>query len=291
VAPAAAVSGAAAYQQYQQPGYQQPGQGYQQPGQGYQQPGAAQGYGAQAPRTAGYGQSGYPQKPAQGSYQQGGYPQGSYPQGSYPQGSYPQGSYPQGAYPQQQASQWAQPQAAWGTAAAASYWTQAEPEYRKGRSLFAVLAGLLLLVAGLGKLIAGAGAVVVGTQGAKLVQDVQGVTPEMITFLQDNQNAFTASGGALIVIGLLEFIAAVGIFGHRGWGRYLGLLLALVGIAGGVIGIITANGGPIVSNGQTFDFQQNLGPSIVLLVFYAIIFLGLLVGRGQFRLKQVDPTA
>ena len=91
----------------------------------------------------------------------------------------------------------------------------------------------------------------------------------------------------MLVVGLLLLITSVGVFGHRSWGRYLGLLLALLGILVGVLGILTANSQPIIVDGRSFDFKENASPSIGFLVYYAIIFLGLLLGGGHFRLKQV----
>ena len=44
-------------------------------------------------------------------------------------------------------------------------------------------------------------------------------------------------------------------------------------------------------DGRTIDLSENVTPSIVFLVFYAIIFLGLLLGRAQFRVKATEAAS
>ncbi len=135
--------------------------------------------------------------------------------------------------------------------------------------------------------IAAIGLMVVGTQDIDvLLKGVQNVSADDLAFLKDNASTITASGGAVLVVGLLELIASVGIFGHRGWGRWLGVLLGLLGILSGIAAIVASNGEPIVVNGSTIDLSQNTSPSAGFVVFYAIVFLGLLFGGGHFRLRQ-----
>ena len=110
---------------------------------------------------------------------------------------------------------------------------------------------------------------------------------DTLDFMQRHSTGFVASGVGVLIVGLLLLITSVGIFGHRSWGRYLGLLLGLLGILVGALGILSANADPTVLDGQTIDLSQNTTPSIGFLVYYAIIFLGLLLGGGHFRLKQV----
>ena len=200
----------------------------------------------------------------------------------------PRVRYPQG-------SSWSQPPAAWGTAAGASYWTQADTEYRKGRSWLAIIAGLLLLFAGVISIVVAIGLLVVGTQGVSILDQVPNVTTDQLDLMRNNAGTITASGGAVLVVALLELIAAVGIFGHRGWGRWLGVLLGIVGVLAGMAAIIAANqaasGDVITLNGSTIDTRDNMSPSIGFLVFYAIIFFGLLLGGGHFRVKEVEPAA
>ncbi len=135
----------------------------------------------------------------------------------------------------------------------------------------------------------------IGTQGPSIIDQVPNVTADVRSFIQDNASTVTASGGAVLVVGLLEFLAAVGIFGHRGWGRWLGVLLGLLGVLVGIAGVLSANqaagGQAFVINGTTFDTSDNMSPSIGFLVFYALIFFGLLLGGGQFRVKEVEPAA
>ena len=87
-------------------------------------------------------------------------------------------------------------------------------------------------------------------------------------------------------------VTSVGIFGHRGWGRMLGLLLSFLGIVAGVAGVVAANATPSVTttlNDGRPVTADTMSGAIAFLVFYAIIFLGLLLGGKHFRLKQVAP--
>ncbi len=151
-----------------------------------------------------------------------------------------------------------------------------------------MLAGILLLFAGLMAVISAIAVLVIGAQGTSILEDIQGVTKENLDLIRDYKGVLIAGGGVLLAVGLIHLLASIGIFGHRGWGRFLGLLLGLLGVLIGIAGVVSANNPPMSIDGRTVDLKQNLSPSIGFLVFYAIIFLGLLIGRGQFRLKQVD---
>jgi len=119
------------------------------------------------------------------------------------------------------------------------------------------------------------------------LQDVPNVSANDLDIIRQYAGAFTAIGAGLLVVGLLAVISAVGIFGHRTWGRWLGILVGLVGVLVGIGGVLSANAAPTVFEGRTIDLAQNMSPSIGFLVFFAIIVLGLIIGRGHFRLKQV----
>ncbi len=207
------------------------------------------GYGTQAPRTAGLRTAGVSASSGPGPVAAGSYPQGSYPQGSYPQGSYPQGSYPQGSYPQGSTSRdrpgRSQPQAAWGTAAAASYWTQAEPEYRKGRSFLAIIAGVLLLLAAVVAIIASLGLLVVGTQGVSVLENVPNVSAHDLDQHRQIAAASWRSGAGMLIVGLLLLVTSVGIFGHRGWGRIWACCSACWASSRVLLGIVAADCQPL----------------------------------------------
>src|SRR4029079_6640454 len=87
-------------------------------------------------------------------------------------------------------------QPGWGGAAAASYWQQTEPDYRKGRSFLALFAGLLLVVAGVLALLSGAAFVAVGG----LMDDVvfQGIDASIVDLITTSA---TIVGVALLIGG------------------------------------------------------------------------------------------
>jgi hypothetical protein len=118
-------------------------------------------------------------------------------------------------------------------------------------------------------------------------------------------------GAGLLVAGVLELLSALGIFGHRGWGRLLGMFLSLVAIVASIVGIVwAANLGEMAIGRSSLGTVSALPQSVDLfgvlqgtfnleaasipavpLVFYAIIFLCLLFGGGHFRLKEVQSDA
>jgi hypothetical protein len=109
------------------------------------------------------------------------------------------------------------------------------------------------------------------------------------------RTSIVAIGGGLIVVGILELLSALGIFGHRGWGRALGLLISLVGILASIGGVVWALGQDAVAitvNGTLVSVVTQLERASVPaapLAFYAIVFLCLLFGGGHFRMKEVKP--
>jgi hypothetical protein len=103
-------------------------------------------------------------------------------------------------------------------------------------------------------------------------------------------------GGVALVVGLVQLLSALGIFGHRGWGRALGLLISLVAIVASIVGIVWAIGQPtlmITLDGTTASVVSQAEKASVPampLIFYGIIFLFLLLGGGHFRLKEVQDS-
>jgi hypothetical protein len=257
-------------QAWGQQGYPQQGQA---PQQGYPQQGQyPQGYGQQGQYPQGYDQSGQ-------GYGQQGYPQqGQYPQGYGQQGQYPQG-YGQGpyAYPPGYAQQPAWP-------AEQGYWE--EPATSWGRSLLAILAGVILLVYGLFMgLLGGWALVAAGT--AEQIRDVlqqAGATPALIDAVQ---GVVTGVGVVLLVIGILHLLGAVGIWAHRGWGRAIGVVLGLLGTLLGIGMVISTLGpttiGDTTITGELNQQQGGLGGSVIFLVSYLFVLLAMFVGRRHFR--------
>ena len=84
-------------------------------------------------------------------------------------------------------------------------------------------------------------------------------------------------------------LGAIGIFGHRGWGRLLGFLFGLLGTLAGIGAVVGANKGAFTTNGgTTVNLSQNMGPSVGFLVIFGFILLAMIVGGKHFRERLVE---
>jgi hypothetical protein len=81
---------------------------------------------------------------------------------------------------------------------------------------------------------------------------------------------------ALVIFGIVELLAAVGIFRHKGWGRALGILTSLLGLL-------------VMIGGVTFSMALAPGTSVpvigsvAILIGYAFILVALFAGGSHFR--------
>jgi hypothetical protein len=242
--------------QWQQPQQQQPGQ-WQQPQQYPQQQYPQQGY----PQQGGYPQQTYPQQgyqqPQQG-YQQPyqGYPQGYQQPGYPPQAGYPQQGYPPGY--------------------GAAYYGQQQQGPMYSTMFLVAIAGFLLLVFGIVDIGGGAW---LYTQGRELANLIERTTVNIFGTSLDKPTLRAVLGPlppAMIVFGILEVLAGMFIIAHRGWARWLGVLLALVGL---FVGIASISFAIALAPGTSV---QLLG-AIAVLIGYAFILLALFAGGGHFR--------
>jgi hypothetical protein len=252
-----------AYQQQQQQPYDQ--QAYQQQ-QGYQQPYDQQQQQQQQPGY--YDQSAYGQQP-----------------GYYDQSAY--GQQPQQGYQQQPGQPYAYAQPGQGQD---QYYAQGEGGYN--RSFLAVLAGWVMLTWGF----------VWGIIGA-LVLYFQNFTDWLpdVTFSADVEEAMAnieavderilAAGGIALIIGIIHLVGAVGIFGHRRWGRAFGLVIGLLGILA-ALGIFTISAGFEAMDVGLDEAIKGEGSSLAASFFvlgcYGLIFLGMILGRRHFQKKGVE---
>ena len=262
-------------QQYQQPPqYQQPQyydqQQYQQQPQ-YQQPQY-------------YDQQAYQQQPPQ--YQQPQY----YDPSAYPQQQ--QGYYDQSAYPQQQPGYPPQPAQPYAYAQPGQDQYYAEGEGGYNRSFIAVLAGWVMLTWGLVWAIAGA-LVLYAQSITDWIGDVA-LSADVETVIADieaTEDRIFAFGGILIIAGIIQMIGAVGIFGHRRWGRAFGIVIGLLGILA-ALGIFTISSGfeaMDVGLTQAIEGEEaSVAASVFVLACYGLIFLAMFVGRRHFKRKGVQ---
>ena len=185
---------------------------------------------------------------------------------------------------QQPAQQWQQPgQQAWqqpgqpygqpyaqpGYPPQAGYYQQEAPY---GSSALATIAGLLLLLLGLVDVIGGAFLFVNPQPLSSFVGRVQ----EINVGIRLTRDSLGAMPAVLLVMGVVELLSAIGVFGHKTWGRVLGILVALVGL---VISIAAVALAMAIAPGSSVQVIV----MAVALFSYALILLGLLFGGGHFR--------
>jgi len=152
------------------------------------------------------------------------------------------------------------------------------PAYRPalapyGTSGRAVFAGLVLLIFGLFELVGGAaGAVAASSLRAALNRLLKsdGITVDGASLI----GVLTLAFLIVLLLGLLHIVAAGGVFGHRRWGRVLGVLLSLAG---------TVVGAWLLFRSLPIGEGRELVAPLLVLVPYAIGLLGLLFSRDHFR--------
>ena len=148
----------------------------------------------------------------------------------------------------------------------------------KGTSVAAVLGGLLLLILAVGVAVAGGWLFTQGDAMGRFIRDNSISlfnTPIQRETLRSIASALPAT---LIVLGVLQLLFAVGVFTHHGWGRWLGVLMTLLGIVASVFVIAIA-----LALEASLSVAALIGLS--LLVAYALTLLLLLAGGGHFRAR------
>ena len=172
-----------------------------------------------------------------------------------PPGTYPPG-YPPQPYPAQ-----------------GQYWHPAPAA--RGTSGLAVFAALLLFALGLVVVLAGIWTL---TQGAELGRFIRENDVAVFGRQVDRDTLRTVLSllpAILILLGVLHLLASVGVFGHRAWGRWLGVLMAVLGLVMGIFG---------VSAGLAFGgVSLTTIVAIVLVVAYAYVVLALATGGRHFQ--------
>ena len=136
----------------------------------------------------------------------------------------------QGWAPPQQPS-WAPPQQpSWaaGYPGQPPYWTP--PQYRS--SPLAVIAGIALLISGVLITLIGLLLLVVGIGGASLLEEID---PTLTDDGAAVAAVIMAVAVILLVVGILEIVGSIGVFTHKSWGRWAGIVLASVGVVLGLL--------------------------------------------------------
>jgi hypothetical protein len=268
------------YQQPQQPGYYDQSAYGQQP---YQQP--------QYYDPAAYGQQQYPQPqyqqpqyqqpqyydPAAYGQQPGYYDPAAYGQQQYPQQGYPPQPGQPYAYAQPGQEQWPGQELAWGQGGAGY-----------GRSFMAVLAAWVMLTWGIVWVVLGA--LVPWVKSVTSLIGDAALSADAMDLAQQADEQIVAVGGIALILGLVHVIGAIGIFGHRNWGRAFGIILGLLGVLAG-LGIITFAAGfealDVGIDEAIKGEEASLGASVVVVASYLLIFLAMFVGKRHFRKQGV----
>ncbi|HEY7023464.1 MAG TPA: hypothetical protein VH371_00740 [Candidatus Limnocylindrales bacterium] len=146
-------------------------------------------------------------------------------------------------------------------------------------SPLAAFAGLLLVVFGIGVIALGFFALTQGQDIARFIRDNDIKVFGVLVSRDTLRAALTPSPGILMFLGALQLIAGVGVMAHKGWGRWLGLLLALFGL---IIAIFAFSIGYAIAGG--FTVPVIIG--VVFLVGYILIVLALIAGGAHFRRKS-----
>jgi len=193
------------------------------------------------------------QQPGQYPQQPGQYPQQPYGQ-QYPPQAYPPQGYQQPYYPAQQV-----------------------PTY--STSAVVAFAGVLLAVFGIIDIVGG---IYLLGQGPQLRDFISRTTVNLFGTVIDRdmmRALLSPAPGVLMVFGLMELLAGIGIFAHKGWARAIGIIAALVGlvvmIAGTSFAIALAPG-----------FSVPLIGTIAVLIGYAFILVALFAGGSHFRRRN-----
>ena len=117
------------------------------------------------------------------------------------------------------------------------------------------------------------------------------LSAEVTDLVERADEQIVATGGILLIIGIMMMIGAVGILAHRKWGRAFGIVLGLLGTLLG-IGIIFAAVGVEILDGVDVGTviegeEASLGAGIFVTATFLLIFLGMFIGRRQFKKKGV----
>jgi len=144
-------------------------------------------------------------------------------------------------------------------------------ERRQSTSILVVVAGVFLLVAGLLAIVTGALFGIVGG----LVAGLESVDGTGTGVLSAAGRAAVLYGIAAVAWGVLQVFAAAAMLVHRGWGRVLGLVIGVIGLAFFGLSLASAltSGEPLAS----------MGVNLVLVAGYGVAVLALVTGGEHFR--------
>ncbi|MGI8534252.1 MAG: hypothetical protein ACR2LP_05175 [Candidatus Limnocylindrales bacterium] len=188
----------------------------------------------------------------------------------YQQPSFQQPSYQQQPYPAYQQPPGAAPVSAW--AAGGQEVVATRPH---AHSLAVALAAVFLGATGLFWTLIAVGTLLFSS----LLPQLGGTNIPQATrdILQSGGIVFAV---IMLIIGLPHLLAALGAPLHKGWARWLGVIVSVVGI---LLGALILAGGNVTNtvNNQTVTFNA-VGPALFIAVPYALSLLALIFSRRHF---------
>jgi hypothetical protein len=160
---------------------------------------------------------------------------------------------------------------------AAQPWAAAGRTYRT--SVLVVLAAVLLVITGVVLAVLGAWLLTQGPALTDLVQRLRSVDLIVFKPTRDQlRSVVSASPGTLMVFGVLTLLVGAFVLGHRSWARWLGVLLALLGLMFSIVALTSTMA--LVPGASV-----QLVVAIAFLVAYALVVLALIAGGGHFRAR------
>ncbi len=170
---------------------------------------------------------------------------------------------------------------------ASTYWTPPSDAGTSGygNSTAAVVAGAVLLLFG-----------ALVTFGAAIALFGSRMLDPLLPPGRDGdffQSVFTVAAVTFLAVGIIQVLAAIGIWRHRSWGRFLGIILSALWLALGLLILIGSFGarGTMPANGTTGDISSSIGSSLGLIVVYGFVLLALLLGGKHFERGQMPWTS
>ena len=150
-----------------------------------------------------------------------------------------------------------------------------------GNSTAAVIAGAVLLLFG-GMVTLGAA---IALLGSRMLDPLLPPGPDGDFF----GSVITAASAVFLVVGIIQIVSAIGIWRHRSWGRFLGVILSALWVALGLLLLVGSFGAreTMPVDGATGDISSSISSSLGLVVIYGFVVLALLLGGKHFERGQM----
>lgn len=145
-------------------------------------------------------------------------------------------------------------------------------DVRPGDSTVAVIGAVILLVMGSLVGLFGLLFLLVGTVSDEMFEQMQ---PEMGIPIEGLATLLFVVGVVMIVFALAQLIAGIGVFLHKAWARWMGVVSATFGLLFGVLMLLGLFSGPVTA--------VDLGIVAVWLIVYGFAIYGLAAGGAHFR--------